>query len=86
MVVLDRWQAECAFHSVVLMTNATNEERTGATRRTALRGLGLAVGGAALATGLGTSPAAADPRRGLTTYVLVHGTHSSRRVLDADRA
>ncbi|WP_329169030.1 alpha/beta hydrolase [Streptomyces sp. NBC_01267] len=61
----------------MLMTNATNEERTGATRRTALRGLGLAVGGAALATGLGTSPAAADPRRGLTTYVLVHGTHSA---------
>ncbi|MEU9171629.1 alpha/beta hydrolase [Streptomyces sp. NPDC048420] len=31
----------------------------------------------ALATGLGTSPAAADPRRGLTTFVLVHGTHSA---------
>ncbi|WTY08846.1 alpha/beta hydrolase [Streptomyces canus] len=31
----------------------------------------------ALATGLGTSSAAADPRRGLTTYVLVHGTHSA---------
>ncbi|KUN29759.1 esterase [Streptomyces antibioticus] len=59
------------------MTDETNEERTDAGRRTALRGLGLAVGGMALAAGLGTSPAAAGPRRGLTTYVLVHGTHSA---------
>ncbi|WP_405801989.1 alpha/beta hydrolase [Streptomyces sp. NBC_01506] len=35
------------------------------------------MGGVALATGLGASPAAADPRRGITTYVLVHGTHSA---------
>ncbi|GAA2426335.1 alpha/beta hydrolase [Streptomyces pulveraceus] len=42
-----------------------------------MRGLGLAVGGVALATELGTSSAAADPRRRLTTYVLVHGTHSA---------
>jgi pimeloyl-ACP methyl ester carboxylesterase len=77
VVVLDRWQAKRPFRSVVLMMDDTNEERTGATRRTALRGLGLAVGGMALATGLGTSPAAANPRRGLTTYVLVHGTHSA---------
>jgi pimeloyl-ACP methyl ester carboxylesterase len=77
VVVLDRWRAKRDVHSVVLMMDDTNEERTGATRRTALRGLGLAVGGMALATGLGTSLAAADPRRGLTTYVLVHGTHSA---------
>ncbi|QEU97769.1 alpha/beta hydrolase [Streptomyces kanamyceticus] len=61
----------------MFMMNDMNEERPGATRRTALRGLGLAVGGAALATGLGASPAAADPRRGPTTFVLVHGTHSA---------
>ncbi len=59
------------------MTDDTNEEREGATRRTALRGLGLAVGGMALAAGPGTSPAAAAPRRRLVTYVLVHGTHSA---------
>ncbi|MFC5915355.1 alpha/beta hydrolase [Streptomyces pulveraceus] len=35
------------------------------------------MGGVALATELGTSSAAADPRRRLTTYVLVHGTHSA---------
>ncbi|MWK38746.1 alpha/beta fold hydrolase [Actinomadura sp. J1-007] len=61
----------------MLMTNAANEEQTSATRRTALRGLGLAAGGIPLAVGLGASPAAADPRRGITTYVLVHGTHSA---------
>lgn len=77
MVVLERWRADRAVYSVVAMMNAKNEERTGTTRRSALRGLGLAVGGAALATGLGASPAAADPRRGVTTYVLVHGTHSA---------
>lgn len=43
----------------------------------ALRGLGLAVGGTALATGLGVSSAVAEPRRGPTTYILVHGTHSA---------
>jgi pimeloyl-ACP methyl ester carboxylesterase len=59
------------------MMDDTNEERTGTSRRTALRGLGLAVGGMALATGFGTTPASADPRRGITTYVLVHGTHSA---------
>lgn len=57
--------------------DATNEQRTGTTRRTALRGLGLAVGGMALAGGLGASRAVAEPRRGPTTYVLVHGTHSA---------
>ncbi|WP_328753082.1 alpha/beta hydrolase [Streptomyces sp. NBC_00285] len=31
----------------------------------------------ALAGGLGASPAVAQPRRGPTTYVLVHGTHSA---------
>ncbi|MEU3958648.1 alpha/beta fold hydrolase [Streptomyces buecherae] len=61
----------------MFMTDDTNEERKGATRRTALRGLGLAVGGVGLATGLGTSPATAAPRRGPVTYVLVHGTHSA---------
>ncbi|QUW95522.1 Pyrethroid hydrolase [Streptomyces sp. V17-9] len=55
----------------------TNEQQGGTTRRTALRGLGLAVGGMASATVLGTSPAAAAPRHGTTTYVLVHGTHSA---------
>jgi pimeloyl-ACP methyl ester carboxylesterase len=59
------------------MMDATNEQRTGTTRRTALRGLGLAVGGMALAGGLGASRAVAEPRRGPTTYVLVHGTHSA---------
>ncbi|WP_329296870.1 alpha/beta hydrolase [Streptomyces pseudovenezuelae] len=43
----------------------------------ALRGLGLALGGTALAGGLGVSRAEAQPRRGPTTYVLVHGTHSA---------
>ncbi|WP_329272562.1 alpha/beta hydrolase [Streptomyces pseudovenezuelae] len=43
----------------------------------ALRGLGLALGGTALAGGLGASGAAAQTRRGPTTYVLVHGTHSA---------
>lgn len=57
--------------------DATNEQRTGTTRRTALRDLGIAVGGMALAGGLGASRAAAEPRRGPTTYVLVHGTHSA---------
>jgi pimeloyl-ACP methyl ester carboxylesterase len=59
------------------MMDATNEQRTGTTRRTALRGLGLAVGGMALAGGLGASRAVAEPRRGAATYVLVHGTHSA---------
>lgn len=59
------------------MRDDTNRERKGATRRTALRGLGLAVAGGASAAGLATSPAAAAPRRGLATYVLVHGTHSA---------
>lgn len=77
VVLLGRWWAGRPLRSVLLMTKATNEERTGTTRRTALRGLGLAVGGVALATGLGASPAAADPRCGPTTYVLVHGTHSA---------
>ncbi|MFI9835117.1 alpha/beta fold hydrolase [Streptomyces sp. NPDC051913] len=35
------------------------------------------MGGTALAGGLGTSRAAAAPRRRPTTYVLVHGTHSA---------
>ncbi|RAJ49536.1 alpha/beta hydrolase family protein [Streptomyces sp. KhCrAH-43] len=35
------------------------------------------MGGGALATAVGTSPAAAVPRRRLATYVLVHGTHSA---------
>lgn len=55
----------------------TNEQRNGVTRRAALRGLGLSVGGVALATAAGASPAAAAPRRRLVTYVLVHGTHSA---------
>nr|WP_237536613.1 alpha/beta fold hydrolase [Streptomyces sp. SID5785] len=59
------------------MMKNTNEERSGVTRRSALRRLGLTAGGAALATGLGASPAAAAARRELTTYVLVHGTHSA---------
>lgn len=59
------------------MMNPTNGQRTGTTRRTALRGLGLSAAGLALATGPGTSPAAANPRPGPTTYVLVHGTHSA---------
>ncbi|MFT2018875.1 alpha/beta hydrolase [Streptomyces sp. 796.1] len=65
----------------MFMNEDTNEGRQGATRRAALRGLRLAAGGVALggglATGLGTSPAAAAPRRGTVTYVLVHGTHSA---------
>ncbi|MGW5783239.1 alpha/beta hydrolase [Streptomyces sp. NPDC003757] len=59
------------------MTDSTNEQRTGTSRRTALRGLGLAVGATALSGGVGASRAAAEPRRGSTTYVLVHGTHSA---------
>ncbi|MGW3523283.1 alpha/beta hydrolase [Streptomyces olivaceus] len=61
----------------MFMMDDTNRERKGATRRTALRGLGLAAGGVASAAGLVASPAAAAPRRGLATYVLVHGTHSA---------
>ncbi|MEV7210249.1 MULTISPECIES: alpha/beta hydrolase [unclassified Streptomyces] len=61
----------------MFMMDDTNEQQGGTTRRTALRGLGLAVGGMASATVLGTSPAAAAPRHGITTYVLVHGTHSA---------
>src|SRR5690242_21611513 len=59
------------------MTDATNEQGTGTSRRAALRGLGLALGGAALGGSLGASRAAAEPRQGGTTYVLVHGTHSA---------
>lgn len=59
------------------MTDSTKEQRTGTTRRTALRGLGLAVGATALPGGVGATRAAAEPRRGSTTYVLVHGTHSA---------
>ncbi|WP_207943057.1 hypothetical protein [Actinomadura sp. KC345] len=59
------------------MSESTGSTGTGTTRRTALRGLGLAAGGAAPATGLGTAEAAADTRRRTTTYVLVHGTHSA---------
>ncbi|KOG51966.1 alpha/beta fold hydrolase [Streptomyces varsoviensis] len=61
----------------MFMMDDTNEEPKGATRRSALRGLGLAAGGMALATGIGASQAAAAPRRGAVTYVLVHGTHSA---------
>ncbi len=57
--------------------DATNAQRTGTTRRAALRGLGLAAGGTALAGGPGVSRAVAEPRHGPTTYVLVHGTHSA---------
>ncbi|WP_173390795.1 alpha/beta hydrolase [Actinomadura litoris] len=46
-------------------------------RRAAMRGLGLAAGGAALAAGLGAPEARAETRRRPTTYVLVHGTHSA---------
>ncbi|MDT3396495.1 alpha/beta hydrolase [Streptomyces sp. B1866] len=50
-----------------------------ASRRTALRRIGLAAGGAALAAGAGAGTARAAERRGAgpRTYVLVHGTHSS---------
>ncbi|WP_432183928.1 alpha/beta fold hydrolase [Streptomyces tendae] len=61
----------------MFMSNDTNEEGKGSTRRTALRGLGLAVGGMALATGPGASAASAAQRGGVATYVLVHGTHSA---------
>ncbi|MER5783087.1 alpha/beta hydrolase [Streptomyces mobaraensis] len=53
----------------------------GATRRGALRGLGLAAGGVILGAGASTSAAAAGApargRPGACTYVLVHGTHSA---------